>query len=1785
MYHKLIKVIVLLACIILLLSGIVTAQAAGTTLSISAPANGSIHSWEDSLQIKWNSVTGAAQYYIALKNDETGEYYIQNKSVTRTYFSIGSYLPEEPALIKVLVSAVKSTSETAEQAFTSDSIYLNIGHEPEVTCGASSSITKNSAKVELTISRNFGRVITDCGFYVGTSSTVSRMTRYSYGAADKGTKTMTITGLEPGTKYYYRAYAENDVGEEYTTAKNFTTQADNLAQSVITNPAADTTLSAGKSIKVQWSSVSGAEGYRCYIKQLQGEPYRIDDEYGQSEPFVNSWSKETSASTRNYTLSAENVWGGYWYKFVVEAFASGKNASWSDWCYVYIDKKVLADPVIISPIDESTIASNQSVELRWSSVNEAEGYECLVKRLDGLPDRTNDNEPGTNILDKTVGASVTSCTVPAIDITPGCWYKFVVKATAAGCDAAWSQWVYCYAERGKLSRPVITSPIDAEIYAGNQAILFDWDAVSGATGYEYFIKRLDDMPDRSNDNEPGTMIEQGETGAGTTQYTLPAAKAIPGKWYKFVVRAFADGYDTEWSEWVYCKLEQSKLDDPVITNPVSWTNAAAGKAITVNWQTVNGAAEYYMYWKRLSGQPNTSNDNEPYVEEGVVACATSLKYVLPADKAIGGYWYKFVVKAQAGAENTSWSNWVYVYIPQDAKLARPVITSPTVGVNYESGNDVYFAWSEVPNATRYTYYIKQLTGEPDGSSIDATNEEADEAWTGTMSAGKRRITLSGDFVQPNTWYKFVVQAEAPGYSDSWSRYTYIKIPERTDWIHYTWPSKLKVITSEFFCDNSKLRTFDASTSMLERIESRAFANCGNVQSINLPYTVSSIAEDAFVNCPNLTIHCIKDSYAEGYALRKGIKVEAHGVGLDVDSLSLSRSSWDIATADEADMALTIDSSSDWNVSVQDAWVTVSKTSGKDGDSVIIKAQKNNGAEARSTVATFTCGNVQASLKIWQNYNVVKGCALKVWPTEWTLVGDINSRWFSLESDGGFTVTSNQPWITCSVVNNSFIATVDSAVLATKQDAELTVTCRDCGMKLQIPVSINGTAVSAPTEFTVTERNNDPHALSLMWKPVKISGATYIVERSSDKKTWTRIRNGITETSFTDADGLSANVTYYYHVYAQVGSAISQKIAGQATTENEKQVAYTGAFGSLSDGRRCTTEEVATLSWSAIEGAYRYEVSVAKLVDGKFSPLPNWNHRNVGNVQSVSLAELLAEGSTYRVWVGAYNMHGRIFGQTNAVSFTVSNKSSSDIISGMPRVSNELLAFLKKQEGCYLYLYDDADSSEPRRRWDNSDQKGNPTIGMGHLVSKTSSEFIYYRTNDITWEEAMALKETDIRKCVEYAERFKADTGFSLNQHQFDALVSYFYNCGYRNDFVSFFKGKSLNDIPAWQIYNIFAYPVTGKDGVWYRGLYTRRMDEATMFVNGTYLSANYGESSWSLPSWWNRTPISRSLIPSNWYPIELGDIDTGSPSNNISVDAYIGEKKYSESNTYGVLTIGDTLYLNVKFENAKRLYVDICNSEGVSILVVYNGTVNGTNQEVYPDITDVFSTGTYTVRITVSDSSIENDVNAHKAYTSFKLSVKICSTAEFDPALPIPALSGSLQNRLLQVARSQIGYREKDNNLTVYGEYTVTNGYAWCAPFVSWCASQAGLSDTFKTKGTYANPDNLLKNYYSVWYFETYKSWSSKGVPPGKGFDYFFTNAGDKMYDIKREVVVPQTGDLIFFATENGPWAHVGIVESYDDTTKRITYIDGNGKDDAVSRWSLYLNCSKICAIARPNYK
>jgi cell wall-associated NlpC family hydrolase len=123
-------------------------------------------------------------------------------------------------------------------------------------------------------------------------------------------------------------------------------------------------------------------------------------------------------------------------------------------------------------------------------------------------------------------------------------------------------------------------------------------------------------------------------------------------------------------------------------------------------------------------------------------------------------------------------------------------------------------------------------------------------------------------------------------------------------------------------------------------------------------------------------------------------------------------------------------------------------------------------------------------------------------------------------------------------------------------------------------------------------------------------------------------------------------------------------------------------------------------------------------------------------------------------------------------------------------------------------------------------------------------------------------------------------------------------------------------------------------------------------------------------------------------------------------------------------------------------------------------------------------------------------------------------------------------NRVVDIAKSQIGYKEIGDNSTMYGKWYGLDRQPWCAIFVSWCYNQAGLGKNIaaQNKKGFASCDAGLK-----WFAKR-----NKLVPVGQA----------------------QEGDIVFFQFDKDAEPdHVGIVTKNMKRIKALKTIEGNTSD------------------------
>lgn len=166
--------------------------------------------------------------------------------------------------------------------------------------------------------------------------------------------------------------------------------------------------------------------------------------------------------------------------------------------------------------------------------------------------------------------------------------------------------------------------------------------------------------------------------------------------------------------------------------------------------------------------------------------------------------------------------------------------------------------------------------------------------------------------------------------------------------------------------------------------------------------------------------------------------------------------------------------------------------------------------------------------------------------------------------------------------------------------------------------------------------------------------------------------------------------------------------------------------------------------------------------------------------------------------------------TNIFTFSDSDKAIGEEIQSENRtdwtVSDKGIQLIEKCEDCHLNAY-----KAPSGVW---------TIGYGHTEGVKQGDILRNR------EEAETLLKEDLKKYESVVNSFirKGDIKFDLNQNQFDALVSFTYNCGTYN-LERLVSGKDADTIAK----KMLLYNRAG--GQKLQSLTNRRKAEQELFLN------------------------------------------------------------------------------------------------------------------------------------------------------------------------------------------------------------------------------------------------------------------------------------------------------------------------------------------------------------------
>jgi len=133
------------------------------------------------------------------------------------------------------------------RSFTTESVSV-----PNVTTGIASSITATGVTLSGNVTSDGGATVAARGFLYGTNA--SNLTQTVQSGSGTGSFTKSLTGLTPGTTYYYKAYATNSAGTDYGEVMSFTT----VSVPTVTTGTASSITATGATLSGNVTSDGGA---------------------------------------------------------------------------------------------------------------------------------------------------------------------------------------------------------------------------------------------------------------------------------------------------------------------------------------------------------------------------------------------------------------------------------------------------------------------------------------------------------------------------------------------------------------------------------------------------------------------------------------------------------------------------------------------------------------------------------------------------------------------------------------------------------------------------------------------------------------------------------------------------------------------------------------------------------------------------------------------------------------------------------------------------------------------------------------------------------------------------------------------------------------------------------------------------------------------------------------------------------------------------------------------------------------------------------------------------------------------------------------------------------------------------------------------------------------------------------------------------------------------------------------------------------------------------------------
>ena len=458
-------------------------------------------------------------------------------------------------------------------------------------------------------------------------------------------------------------------------------------------------------LKLSWSSLSGASSYRVYRKQAGGSWSQIattkSTQYTDTSVKNGKFYTYTVRALRGSTLTAYDTVGlssCYLapYKPTVTNTASGVQLSLPDplddfgyLVYIYrrtgsgswtrigaqraytpswVDTTAVsgttydytvrisyantASPIssvrhtyLSTPDLVSAACQGSGIRVSWKKVTGASGYRIYRKTA---------GSGWTRITDLS-GGSVTSYT--DTNVKNNTDYTYTVKALKGSFSSYYSTTgISCH----YLTPPTISSASNT-----STGITLQWNAITGATGYQLYRK-----------TGSGSWAKIATITDGSASYT-DSSGLSSGTEYTYTVRA----QNSKGLSHYLAGRSVTKLDIPELSSAV-----CSNGAVHVSWQKVAGASAYRVYRK-------TAGSGWTRIADLTGGSVTSYDDTNVKDNTT----YTYTVKAIKGSSSSYYST---------VGISCLYLAPPTISSLANAQDGITLHWNAVPNAVSYHIYRK-----------------------------------------------------------------------------------------------------------------------------------------------------------------------------------------------------------------------------------------------------------------------------------------------------------------------------------------------------------------------------------------------------------------------------------------------------------------------------------------------------------------------------------------------------------------------------------------------------------------------------------------------------------------------------------------------------------------------------------------------------------------------------------------------------------------------------------------------------------------------------------------------------------------------------------------------------------------------------------------------------------------------------------------------------------------------------------------------------------------------